>query len=268
MSEDRDPVFAPLMDRNYAEWEIRMEADLVEKGLWEYVFTDMSKPEGDSTSAKKAIAEYEMKLRQARARMIRKVTAGQLPHMKDPNPKKVWEELRQVHRAAGFGSKMAMCHRFINARIKLDDSQEVAKTMASWIGRVKAMRFELEAIGVKISDEDIILVLTNGLPGGYEQFVIALDATRPEDITLGNIIMRLANEEGRREMNVVKKEEEKNRLGESALAAKKECCDRSEITCFGCGKKGHFRSECLDKKEETATATVALVSNLDNLFAF
>jgi hypothetical protein len=69
-------------------------------------------------------------------------------------------------------------------------------------------------------------------------------------------------------MNVVKKEEEKNRLRESALAAKKECRDHLEITCFGCSKKGHFRSECLNKKEETVTATVALVSNLDNSFAF
>jgi hypothetical protein len=68
-------------------------------------------------------------------------------------------------------------------------------------------------------------------------------------------------------MDVVKKEEEKNRLGESALVAKKECCDHSEITYFGCGKKGHFCSECPDKREETATATVALVSNSDNLFA-
>jgi gag-polypeptide of LTR copia-type len=26
-------MFAPLMDRNYAEWEIHMEVDLVDKGL-------------------------------------------------------------------------------------------------------------------------------------------------------------------------------------------------------------------------------------------
>jgi hypothetical protein len=104
---------------------------------------------------------------------------------------------------------------------------------------------------VEISDEDVILVLTNGLPGDYGQFIIVLDVTHPEDITLVNVIARLANEEGRREMDVVK--EEKVRLGESALAAKKQCRDRSEITCFGCSKKGHFRSECLDKKEETIT---------------
>ena len=67
-------------------------------------------------------------------------------------------------------------------------------------------------------------------------------------------------------MDVVKREEEKKTLGESALVAKKGRRNCLEITCFGCGKKGHFHSECLDKKEETATATVAFVS--DDLFSF
>ena len=49
--------------------------------------------------------------------------------------------------------------RFINARMKLDNSQEIAKLMASWIGRVKGMHFKLEAIGVNVSNEDIILVM-------------------------------------------------------------------------------------------------------------
>jgi hypothetical protein len=267
MSEDRDPTFAPLTDGNYAEWEIRMEADLVDKGLWEYVFTEVVKPEGDTNTAKKAIAEYEMKLRQARARMIRRVTAGQLPHMKDPDPRKVWTELRRVHRAGGFGLKLAMHRRFINAKMKLNNSREIAESMASWISRVKGMCFKLEAVGVNVTDKDVILVLTNGLPETFNQFVIALDATRPEDITLKNVIAQLANEEGQQGIDIVKKEEEKVRLGESALAATKGRRDRSEITCFYCGKKGHFRSEYPERKEETKqTAAVAAVS--DELFAF
>ena len=55
--------------------------------------TEVVQPEGDTNSAKKAIVEHQMKLRQARARMIRRVTAGQLPHMMDPDLKKVWVEL-------------------------------------------------------------------------------------------------------------------------------------------------------------------------------
>lgn len=46
MSQDGDPIFASLTDGNYAEWEILMEADLVEKCLWEYVFMEVAKLEG------------------------------------------------------------------------------------------------------------------------------------------------------------------------------------------------------------------------------
>ena len=53
----------------------------------------MVKPEGDSNTAKKAIVEYEMKMRQARARKIKRVTAGQLPHINDSDLRKVWVEL-------------------------------------------------------------------------------------------------------------------------------------------------------------------------------
>jgi len=261
MSDEREPVFPQLTDGNYAEWEIRMEADLVDKGLWDYVFGEVMKPEGDSASAKKAIVDYETKRRQARARMIKRVTAGQLPHMRDPDPKKVWAELKRVHRAGGFGSKLAMRRRFINANMKPDES------MASWIGRVKGMGFELEAVEVTITEEDLILVLTNGLPVSYEPFVIALDAANPADITLSNVVARLANEEGRQGIDIVKKEEEERRIAESALATVgkgKVRRDRSEITCFGCRKKGHFRSECPERKEESSAG----IAVYDERFTF
>ena len=55
----------------------------------------MVKPERDTNTAKKAIVEYEMKMRprQARARKIKRVAAGQLPHMNDSDLRKVWVEL-------------------------------------------------------------------------------------------------------------------------------------------------------------------------------
>ena len=45
------------------------------------------KPEGGANCAKKAIVEFEMRLRQAKTR---RVTASQLPHMKNRDLRKVW----------------------------------------------------------------------------------------------------------------------------------------------------------------------------------
>ena len=68
--------------------------------------------------------------------------------------------------------------------------------VASWISRVKGIHFELEVVGVEVTNEDIILVLMSGLPTAYNQFFIALDVVCLENITLKNVIAQLTNEEG------------------------------------------------------------------------
>ena len=68
-------------------------------------------------------------------------------------------------------------------------------TMLAWIGWVKAMAFRLTKIGVAVTDEDQILALTMGLDVSYEFFVISLDSTQPELLTLNYVIHCLLNED-------------------------------------------------------------------------
>ena len=264
-NSDRDNSnFPALTDANYSEWAIRMEADLIEKELWEYVFGEVEEPSGDLAKSKKDLVEYLAKLRQTRARLIRRVTAGQLPHMMDTDPKKVWEELKRVHRAGGFGSKLAMRRRFINAKMK------GGELMAAWIARVRGLSFALKAIGSAPTEEDIILVLTNGLPLTYESFVIALDATPATDVTLINVISRLANEEGRQDTVRTEEDPAHDPALSSLAAVAKVHRSRSDITCFECGERGHYRSECPDRKvvKKGKQDTAAVVDGGEELFAF
>ena len=69
--------------------------------------------------------------------------------------------------------------------------------MASWISDVKGVVFQLSQIGVAVPDEDIILVLTNGLPAPYNYFILTLDSTPSEVSNLNYIIGRLRTEETR-----------------------------------------------------------------------
>jgi hypothetical protein len=57
--------------------------------------------------------------------------------------------------------------------------------------------FRLIQIGVEVSDEDFILVLTQGLPAAYETFVVSLDATDPSLLTSEHVISHLLNKEVR-----------------------------------------------------------------------
>lgn len=120
--------------------------------------------------------------------------------------------------------------------------------MPAWISRVKGMAFQLKTCDSPPTDKDIILVLTNGLPPSYENFVIQFDATPPELITLNNVITRLRNEDARQEIGREKPDVVNNALA----AASRQPHDKSHITCYNCHKLGHYRHECPEKAVQSA----------------
>ena len=50
------------------------------------------------------------------------------------------------------------------------------QSMSSWIADVQQATFHLKEVGYTATDEDKILVLTQGLPLSYDPFIISLDA--------------------------------------------------------------------------------------------
>ncbi|KJA19874.1 hypothetical protein HYPSUDRAFT_106098, partial [Hypholoma sublateritium FD-334 SS-4] len=101
----------------------------------------------------------------------------------------IWEALARLHVARGFATRLALRRGFLRL-VKGNDER-----MAAWIGRVKAFSFRLEDVGVEVTDEDRILALTNGLDKTYEAFLISLDATPPDLLSLAHVVDRLLNEE-------------------------------------------------------------------------
>ena len=97
---------------------------------------------------------------------------------------KIWTELECVHRAQDPATQLALCQKFLMMK------KEKGQPMSQWIADVWLAAFHLWAIGVQIDDEDLILILTMGLPPFYKTFVVALDATPAHDLTLDNVILR------------------------------------------------------------------------------
>ncbi|KAF8808921.1 hypothetical protein BYT27DRAFT_7222736 [Phlegmacium glaucopus] len=112
-----------------------------------------------------------------------------LMHMGSPNPKVVWESLVKVHHAQGFSSCLQLHHHFITA------TMIKGQTMESWIGEVQTCARRLKNIDVKVSDEDMIVILTTGLPHSYTPVIISFNALDPEKLTLDFVINFLLNEE-------------------------------------------------------------------------
>ena len=114
--------------------------------------------------------------------------------------------------------------------------------MSGWTSSVKNATFHLENASVSLIDEDVILVLTEGLPETYSSLIIALGSIPPNDLTLANVITRLLNEEIQQDpVTSTKLEQEPcvNSALQVATAPKgrKRCVE--DITCFNCEGKGH-----------------------------
>jgi len=111
--------FTLLNDTNYETWQIQMEAALIEQKLWSVVniTIDPKKSDGSDRTETKMLAEYTSIKRardsaammaEARAMIIMRVDPSQLSHMRDHDPMEVWINVRNVHRAHGFATSLAL----------------------------------------------------------------------------------------------------------------------------------------------------------------
>jgi hypothetical protein len=183
---DKAPAFAPLSETNYHEWAFFMEAVLIRKDLLGIVDGTVVHPIGSPNS--KPVKAFLQKQKLARAEIILRVSPSQLPHVRDPDPKAIWDTLRALHQSRGFASRLSLRRRFIT--MKKDDTQSIQ----AWVADIHRVTFQLSEIGVSVPDEDVVLVLTAGLPPSYEPLIVSLNAVSPDSLTLNFVISRLLNE--------------------------------------------------------------------------
>jgi hypothetical protein len=196
--DDRDSRarFPLLSDANYTEWAMRMEAELIEKGLWEQVFVELdvngkTVQEIESERAKAVAKRNVKKMGEARARMIMRVETSQLVHMREWDPMVIWAKLAVTHQARGLATRLAKCRKFLTAAKGNEES------ITSWASHVKGMAFDLEDIRGMVTDKDIIIVLTMGLNKEYDHFVASIDVTPTQELTVDYVVTRMLNEETR-----------------------------------------------------------------------
>ena len=218
-----------------------MRALLIHLSYWGLVSGTETLPAADKADTKKAelFADHQLK---ACAELILYVEDSQLPHMSGDDPHVIWNELSCVHRARGLSMQLAAVRKF--SRIE----KGVSQSMSSWIGEIKAQAQMMKVIDIALPDLFVIVVLTSGLPPEYEAAVVALNSVNSKDLTLELVTGRLLNEEEcqlsqklLQDSKVVKGEPE----SDSSYAV---CVVKSNVTCFKCGKKGHYLKDCPDKE--------------------
>lgn len=255
---------------NYSEWAIRMEAQLVRKKLWEVIMLDVSPPVTVMDEAdwwrRQLARRPKGKMEEARAEIILKLDDSQLSHARERDPKIIRDTLARAHVARGFATRLALRRQFMRLVKKKDEG------MSAWMGRVRALAWKLENVGVEMSYEDMILALTNGLDDTYEPFIISLDSTPPKDLTLEYVEDRMLNEEVRRgNKGVLSSSELEGVERETAFFVKAgggrgiqglpvAPAAVGDHSCWNCGEEGHIRAYC--KAVPTAQTQRLEVSNL------
>ncbi|KZV83809.1 hypothetical protein EXIGLDRAFT_587692, partial [Exidia glandulosa HHB12029] len=96
--------------------------------------------------------------------------------------------LENYFRPRGFGTRLVLRRRFFKLRML------PTETMVAWIARVDEYVGRLRGIGAVVPDDDIMVVLIEGLPKEYDGVITALDTVPDNMLTLGYIQHRLVNE--------------------------------------------------------------------------
>ena len=163
-----------------------------------------------------------------------------------------------MHRVQGFATCMSLRRKF-NMMTKCAD-----QLMSSWIVDVQQAAFHLNEVGYTATDEDKILVLTQGLPPSYDPFIISFDATiaasgskDDPSISLEVVKSHLLNEESHQ-----RAAQPVTTPGVTLAvtpATQKTHRPLKQITCFHCGEKGHYQINCPKWKAEEKKGTAAVI---------
>jgi hypothetical protein len=244
--------FQKLGEENYNIWCVYMKALLTQKDVWDIV--DGSETRPPSSDSSKIICAFVKKQQLMQSELTLAIEPEQLPYLHNSDPIKSWENLRQVHIAHRFASRLALRRWFMT--MKKEDSQ----SMQLWIASVKQISQCISHATNPLSsvidnrlqnwlkahkDEEVISVLMNGLDDSYDKFVISLDSIPLEQLTLNYVINCLLNEESR-QLSPHPPPPHHSIYESQALAT---TCSHSakcaiNVTCFNCRGHGHYEVDC------------------------
>lgn len=263
--EDRSSTrFDLLNEENYFTWKYRMEMHLIRKDLWGIVSGTEPRP----ASGVRTQLVWDKRARLAAAEIILHVSDSQLPlTRKTTDPVQMWQILKEYHESSGWANRMTVLRRFVS--LKMEEGAPIQEH----INDFNKLDQSLKDIGITLTDMLRMTILLASLPPTYENIVTAIESyieanTDPSDPTHGPdfdyVTRRLLNEERRRKLN-----SPENDAALVVRSFKGRHADPANITCYGCGQKGHYRNKCPNLAsggESPTKANVAVEEDIDYAF--
>ena len=170
---------------------------------------------------------------------------SQLVHTRvSMDPSVVWERLASIHMSQGLGSIISVWQRFF----QLKKLEEV--TMQVHTASIHEHADHLTGLGDSPSETLMVTVLLISLPEPYSPLIISLD-THPNRTKFDFVVQRCINEEAHQLSSASSAQSSSQDSTFNAVSKPKK--DKKDVTCFRCGKKGHYRNECKEDLDENAS---------------
>lgn len=239
---------------NYNAWCVQITDLLNELEIWDHVSGNKPRPT-------EAALLPEWKKKDAKAlRAIRfRVANENVVYVQDAtSSKEAWDTLVETFRPAGpIGIVTAQRKLF---RAQCPEGGDIEEHLR----QLQRYRSELHTFGQTLSDSDFSMTVLTSLPDLWDPFIWAIDpsdlaaaANETPKLTSAKLIACIMQEDRRL----------KTRLNDSETAlAAKGSHNISKITCFNCGRRGHYQSDCrspqnakLEQREHAAPAARPVV---------
>jgi hypothetical protein len=137
-------IFARLGSISYAnDWNVRMEAVLIQKQLWGMIqilvdqtkSDEMAKTETEMETERRALIATRdpVKMAKACAELVC-IEPSQLAHMTSRDPMIIWDDRVCVHHAAGFATSLALGRHFKSdcpERLRWEESKKKSTDTAA-----------------------------------------------------------------------------------------------------------------------------------------
>ncbi|KAL6562436.1 hypothetical protein OROGR_003443 [Orobanche gracilis] len=243
---------------NFGMWQVQVKDVLIQSGLHKAL---RGKPTPGSSSDSSKVVKIDdeewddMDLRAASAIRLCLAKNVLVNVHGISTAKELWEKLEQLYQGKGISNRLYLNEQFhtlrMNGDTKISDHLSVLNGIVS----------ELEAIGVKVEDEDKALRLILSLPSSYEHMKPILmygkETLKYEDVT-----SKLLSEEKRLEGGSITSSEG------TILVCKNEKRKnfRKNLVCWKCGQSGHVRSNCpggADRQKAPSQLTLSLSSPME-----